>query len=82
MANPTFNSQVNKVGVHSIQQDYYGAPSKGLFRDIDTLSVFIFDAQVLENTPWDTVKAKYIILKRYDLSLDDLNKLNWTITYP
>jgi hypothetical protein len=81
--NPTYNPQIKKVEAHGVQKDYYGAPSKGLFNDkVDTLSVFVFDAQVLETTPWDTVKANYLVLKRFDLSLDDLNKLNWIITYP
>lgn len=83
MANPTYNSQINKVEAHTLQKTYYGAPSEGLFDDkVDTLSVFIFDAKVLESNSWDTVKAKYLVLKRYDLSLDDLEKMNWTITYP
>lgn len=43
---------------------------------------YIFDAQTLETTPWDTVCKKYLVLKRYDLSLADLQRMNWTITYP
>jgi hypothetical protein len=46
------------------------------------LRIFIFNASIVDNTPWDTIKKNYMILKRYDLSLDDLNKMNWTITYP
>lgn len=46
------------------------------------LMYFIFDAQVLETVPWDTVKANYLVLKRYDLTLQDLNDMNWSITYP
>lgn len=48
----------------------------------DTLMVFVFDAQLLETISWDTVKAKNLYLKRYDLSLQDLQKNNWTIRYP
>lgn len=48
----------------------------------DTLMIFIFDAQIIESTPWDIVKANYLVLKRYDLSLEDLQEMNWTITYP
>jgi hypothetical protein len=48
----------------------------------DTLSIFIFDAHLIDNTPWDTVKSKYLILKRYDLSYDDLVRMNWTVIYP
>lgn len=46
------------------------------------LMVFIFDAEVLESTPWDTVCANYMVLKRYDLTLNDLKNMNWEITYP
>jgi hypothetical protein len=48
----------------------------------DKLIIFIFEATIVDNTPWDTVKKNYMILKRYDLNLHDLNSLNWTITYP
>lgn len=54
---------------------FYNAPS-------DTLMIFIFDSNILETVPWDTVCANYMILKRYDLSLKDLQNTNWTITYP
>jgi hypothetical protein len=50
--------------------------------ETDTLILFVFDAQVLETTPWDTVKARNLYLTRYDLSLPDLQNNNWTITYP
>jgi hypothetical protein len=50
--------------------------------DSDTLMVFIIDEEVLLNNPWDTVRKNYMILKRYDLSLQDLIDLDWTVTYP
>lgn len=53
-----------------------------VYEEQDTLAFYVFDAQVIETTPWDTVKAKYLVLKRYDLSLDDLQRMNWIITYP
>jgi len=55
------------------------------FKDLissDTLMVYVFDAHVLENTPWDTVKARYLVLKRYDLSLEYLKQSDFTIKYP
>lgn len=48
----------------------------------DTLMIFIYDAYTLETIPWDTVRKNYLILKRYDLSLEDLQGMNWTITFP
>jgi hypothetical protein len=46
------------------------------------LRIYIFNASIVDNTPWDTVKKNYMILKRYDLNLHDLDSLIWTITYP
>ena len=48
----------------------------------DTMMIYVFDAKVLEGNTWETVKANYLVLKRYDLSLEDLGRMNWTITYP
>ncbi len=48
----------------------------------DTLSVFIFSTDTLNRYSWDEVRSGNKILKRYDLSLDDLIQMNWTITYP
>ena len=50
--------------------------------DYPIIMLFIYDAQTLETTPWDTVAKNYLVLKRYDLSLTDLQRMNWTITYP
>lgn len=48
----------------------------------DTLMVYFFDAAVIENEEWNSVVHGYKILKRYDLSLDDLKRTNWAVTYP
>jgi hypothetical protein len=48
----------------------------------DTLSIFIFDEDVINNIPWDTIRKNYLILKRYDLSYEDIDKLDWTISFP
>lgn len=53
----------------------YYAPS-------DTIMFFVFDANVIENTNWEVVKNNYMILKRYDFSLNDLKNRNFVITYP
>jgi hypothetical protein len=48
----------------------------------DTLMIFIFDETTLKIVPWDTVRKNYMILKRYDLSLEDLVRMDWRVTYP
>jgi hypothetical protein len=82
-SNPVLSGEYYKVISHSTNDpleitDTY----EGRFIQYDTLMVFVFDAETLENTPWDTITANYIILMRFDLSLEDLKRLNWTITYP
>ena len=46
---------------------------------LDTLMVFVFDARLLETNPSHVEDA---LLVRYDLSLYDLRRLNWTLAYP
>jgi len=49
---------------------------------VDTLCLFIFDADVYNTCSWDEIKNDYKILRRYDLSLQDIKRLNHAIYYP
>jgi hypothetical protein len=76
----------DKIGIAKIEKVLWGRDcfeyhfANPYFRD--TLMIFIFDAQVFENTLWDNVVKDYMIKKRYDVSLQDLQNLDWTLTYP
>jgi hypothetical protein len=48
----------------------------------DTLSVFIFSGDTLVKYNWQQIRSGYKILKRYDLSRQDIERLNYTTTYP
>lgn len=55
------------------------------FKDLiasDTLMIYVFDANTIETTPWDSIKTQNLIFKRYDLSLSDLQQMGWSISYP
>lgn len=41
--------------------------------------IFIMDAELLESKE---THIHDIIIQRYDLSLQDLQQINWTLTYP
>lgn len=43
---------------------------------------FIFKYDTVHETPWDTIVSKYMVERRYDLTLSILDSLDWTITYP
>ena len=48
----------------------------------DSLMFFVFSVDTLDKYSWDEIREGYMVLKRYDLSITDLDSLNWTITYP
>jgi len=57
---------------------------KSYFHELpqDTLSIYLFSLDTLKNNTWAEVQAGYKILKRYDLSLEDLEHLNYKLSYP
>jgi hypothetical protein len=77
--NPS-NNPTSLVEPHQKGSDYSGNCLESHERD--TLMLFIFDARILETISWDSVKAKNLYLKRYDLSLQDLQTQNWQLTFP
>ena len=46
------------------------------------MQIYIFDALVIEQTPWDTIVKYNKVLKRYQFTQTDLEKMNWEIKYP
>lgn len=48
----------------------------------DTISIFILSKGTVDKYDWEKIRVEYNILKRYDLSLSDLQNNNWMITYP
>ena len=48
----------------------------------DTISIFILSKDMVDKYDWAKIRSDYNILKRYDLSLDDLKRQSWKATYP
>jgi hypothetical protein len=46
-----------------------------------TMQLFIFDADIIENNPWDSIAKYNRILKRYQYTESDMQKCDWTISY-
>ena len=49
---------------------------------IDTLSIYFFDADIVDNYSWETIREEYKVLRRYDLSIEDIQLLDYEIPYP
>lgn len=45
------------------------------------MMIYVFDGPILESQGWDYIKTNNLVLKRYDVTLHDLENMNWTITY-
>lgn len=78
----------NKPGLYINPQErsYQGALGtlENLFKreNVDTVSIYFFEAETADNIPWENIKKEYKVLKRYDLSLRDIQLLNYEIPYP
>ncbi len=48
----------------------------------DTLSFYFFNRDTLRKYPWETIRKDYNILKRYDLSIQDMQMLDYEVVYP
>lgn len=48
----------------------------------DTICVFIWDTELANVIPWDSMRLKNKILQRYDVSYKDLDNLKWKVSYP
>lgn len=46
------------------------------------IEIFLFDNRVVQENSWSDIRTKYLVLKRYDLSLDSLKRMNNTVVYP
>lgn len=77
---------IYKVEPHEINRTALWRRSfwEAIFRDgrqipSDTLMVYIYDAELLDT---HAVHVTDAIIQRYDLSLQDLQHVNWMLTYP
>lgn len=46
------------------------------------LSLYFFNSDTINSYDWAHIKDGNRVMKRIDLSLEDLERMNWTITYP
>ena len=64
---------------HIDHQSYGWEPRIGYLK---YFQIFIIGTDVINSTPCDSIKKYNKFLKRYQFTIDDLNNMNWTVTYP
>ena len=47
----------------------------------DVIIIYILDKDTVDTYSWEKIRDEYKILKRFDLSIEDLENSNWIITY-
>jgi hypothetical protein len=52
------------------------------FNTYETLTLIIYSGDTLRKYPFSQIQNDYNILKRYELSIEQLRSLDWKITYP
>lgn len=74
------NNNVEIGGIHFIRN---GRPMciEDLYKPDEKLYVFVYDSIALGNKDWDEVKKNYLVTKRYDFTIEELRKINFTIDY-
>lgn len=73
---PTESSIIFSNGFNKGKDNY-----RHVLRDGKRMYIWLFDKEVIDTTPWEEVVANDLYLIRYDLTLKDLEEMNWTITY-
>lgn len=48
----------------------------------DTLSFYFISKETVSNFDWNEIRNEYLILKRYDVSFDDFQTIDFEIVYP
>ena len=60
----------------------FGGYFKGRnYSNNDKLYIWLFDRKLIDSIPWGQVKRDNLYLKRYDLTTQDLERMNWEIIY-
>jgi hypothetical protein len=58
-------------------------PFDRLFQELptDTLSIYLFHPDTLAKYDWNVIRSEYKVLRRFDVSLDDLKRNGYKVTY-
>ncbi len=84
-----YMEEKRRVFPHSSSNKPLGLPEwdswENRFRnriESDTLIIHIFDSRVIDNNTWSDIRREYMVEQVYYVSLDDLEALDWTVSYP
>jgi len=71
-----------KVLPYSTSETCLFMRKKNCYEIWNTIRIFVLDSQVIATTSVTAMKINYMVLRRYDFTPKDLEKLNWNVSYP
>jgi FPC/CPF motif-containing protein YcgG len=81
--NPRYHSDLYQIAAKSndwiksgpcIESNINNSPGK-------KISLFIFDAELVDATPWNQVRQNYQVLKRMDLTAEEIDNAHYSIDF-
>ena len=83
---PAFNSNNRRIGAYGREIIYSKRDCvEGMIKrqnPAEVFTVFVFDAALVDSTPWEQVVQNYMVLKRIDYNLDELRNTDFSIDFP
>jgi hypothetical protein len=81
---PLSNVNFRPVAATSSAINYLSVPWRDVFAKLplNTLSLYIAHPDTIAKYPWDTIKATYNILQRYDINAQDFEHRGGVFEYP
>lgn len=77
-----YSIRIRPMEKHTYRTEFETKEIRPRFGEKDSLMFFVFSVETLNKYSWEEIREGYMVLKRYDLSITDLDSLDWTITYP
>ena len=71
-----------KVLPYSVSNTCISMRKRNCFDVFETVFIFVLDEEVVATMPWNIIQKDYLILRRYDLTPEDLQLLDWEVPYP
>ena len=74
----------NKASSNPLMFGDINASWEGRFQvlPVDTLIIQVFDSRIIDEYIWSKIRSDYMILQQYFLSLENLQSVDWRISYP
>lgn len=78
------DSQISGNLIESNSENKYPEAYRELFEieSFNLLTIILFSKDTIDQVSWERIRDEYLILRRYNFTLEDLEALDWTIEYP